>query len=85
MAWSSWPSLHQSLCLPVFSLDFLTSLPRSFQYLPIAIPFGIMTIIGGINNTESARLAGYDVEGILSAALYCRLGLPDDVGYLFGG
>ena len=56
------PSLHLSLCLPVFSIDFLTSLPRSFQYLPIAIPFGIMTIIGGINNTESARLAGDDYK-----------------------
>jgi AGZA family xanthine/uracil permease-like MFS transporter len=33
-------------------------LPQNIQYLPIAIPFGIMTIIGGINNTESARLAG---------------------------
>lgn len=56
------PSLHLSLCVPVFSTDFLTTLPRSFQYLPIAIPFGIMTIIGGINNTESARLAGDDYK-----------------------
>ncbi len=54
------PTLHLALCLPVFSIDFLRTLPRSFQYLPIAIPFGIMTIVGGINNTESARLAGDD-------------------------
>lgn len=52
------PELKLSLSLPQFSLDFLQSLPQSLQYLPIAIPFGIMTIVGGINNTESARLAG---------------------------
>ncbi len=54
------PSFEITLCLPVFSVDFLRTLPQSIQYLPIAIPFGIMTIIGGINNTESARLAGDD-------------------------
>ena len=52
------PTFEMSLCLPVFSFAFLKTLPQSIQYLPIAIPFGIMTIIGGINNTESARLAG---------------------------
>ena len=54
------PSLELSLCFPVFSIDFLKSLPQSIQYLPIAIPFGILTIVGGINNTASARLAGDD-------------------------
>lgn len=54
------PSLELSLCFPVFSMDFLKSLPQSIQYLPIAIPFGILTIVGGINNTTSARLAGDD-------------------------
>jgi len=54
------PSLKMSFSLPMFSIDFLKTLPRSIQYLPIAIPFGILTIIGGINNTESARLAGDD-------------------------
>lgn len=52
------PSWGLHLCLPVFSLDFFRILPQSLQYLPLAIPFGILTIIGGINNTESARLAG---------------------------
>jgi len=54
------PDLELGLCLPVFSIDFLKALPQSIQYLPIAIPFGILTIVGGINNTESARLAGDD-------------------------
>jgi AGZA family xanthine/uracil permease-like MFS transporter len=54
------PSLEIKLCIPVFSVAFLKTLPQSIQYLPLAIPFGILTIIGGINNTESARLAGDD-------------------------
>ena len=54
------PRLDLALCLPAFSVEFLRDLPRSVQYLPIAVPFGILTIIGGINNTESARLAGDD-------------------------
>jgi AGZA family xanthine/uracil permease-like MFS transporter len=54
------PSLELTVCLPVFTTDFLKSLPQSVQYLPIAIPFGILTIVGGINNTASAKLAGDD-------------------------
>ncbi len=52
------PTFDMKLCLPVLSIDFLKTLPRCIQYLPLAIPFGLLTIIGGINNTESARLAG---------------------------
>ena len=64
LGWSGYlpeyraPVLDMHLCLPLFSLDFLKTLPQSIHYLPIAIPFGILTIVGGINNTESARLAG---------------------------
>lgn len=76
------PSFHTSLCLPVFSMDFLKALPRAFQYLPIAIPFGILTIIGGINNTESARLAGdsYRTRDILLTEALTSL-----VAAFFGG
>ena len=35
---------------------------RSLAFLPIAIPFGILTIIGGINVTEGARQAGDDYK-----------------------
>ena len=52
------PEWDMKICLPVFSISFIKTLPQSLQYLPLAIPFGILTIIGGINNTESARLAG---------------------------
>ena len=56
------PTLELALCIPSFSTEFLEALPQSIKYLTIAIPFGLMTIIGGINNTESARLAGDDYK-----------------------
>jgi len=33
---------------------------RGADYLPLALPFAILTVIGGINVTESARIAGDD-------------------------
>jgi AGZA family xanthine/uracil permease-like MFS transporter len=76
------PSLQMSFSLPVFSIDFLKSLPQSIQYLTIAIPFGILTIIGGINNTESARLAGddYRTRDILLTEAFSSL-----IAAFFGG
>lgn len=52
------PSLMLRFSLPTLSVDFLQTLPQSLQYMTLAVPFGILTIVGGINNTESARLAG---------------------------
>jgi len=76
------PSFETSLCLPVFSLGFLKALPKALQYLPIAIPFGLLTIIGGINNTESARLAGdnYRTRDILLTEALTSL-----IAAFFGG
>jgi AGZA family xanthine/uracil permease-like MFS transporter len=39
------------------------------DYLPLIIPFALLTVVGGVNNTESARVAGddYDVRSILLA------------------
>jgi len=76
------PSLEMKLSIPVFSLEFLKTLPQSLPYLPIAIPFGIMTIIGGINNTESARLAGddYRTRDILLTEAFTSL-----IAAFFGG
>jgi AGZA family xanthine/uracil permease-like MFS transporter len=50
------PELHFGFPFP--TLAFLKGLSPALQYLPIAIPFGVITVIGGINNTESARVAG---------------------------
>jgi len=76
------PILQMNFSFPVFSIDFLKTLPKSIQYLPIAIPFGILTIIGGINNTESARLAGdnYRTRDILLTEAFTSL-----IAAFFGG
>lgn len=52
------PELHFGLPIP--TLDFLKGIVPALTYLPIAIPFGILTVVGGINVTESARVAGDD-------------------------
>ncbi len=51
-------------------------------YLPLLVPFALLTVIGGVNNTESARAAGdaYDVRSILLAEAVATL-----VAGLFGG
>jgi AGZA family xanthine/uracil permease-like MFS transporter len=69
------PSFEVKFCLPILSFDFLKALPESIQYLPIALPFGLLTIIGGINNTESARLAGdsYRTRDILLTEAFTSL------------
>ena len=54
------PSLLLSPAAPVPTLGFVEGMGRALSYLPVAIPFGILTIVGGINVTESARLAGDD-------------------------
>jgi adenine/guanine/hypoxanthine permease len=56
-----------ALAVPWPSLAFLGGLTLAWGYLPIVLPFGVMTIIGGIDNTESAAAAGdeYDTRGIL--------------------
>jgi len=52
------PELHLGLPLP--TLGFLQGLKPALTYLPVAIPFGLLTVVGGINVTESARVAGDD-------------------------
>lgn len=54
--------------VPLPTLDFMQGLPIALRdYLPLAIPFALLTVIGGINNTESARVAGdaYETKDIL--------------------
>jgi AGZA family xanthine/uracil permease-like MFS transporter len=54
------PEFHPGLPLP--SLAFIDGIIPALKYLPIAIPFGLLTVIGGINVTESARVAGDDFD-----------------------
>ena len=47
--------------LPLPSFGFLKGMPIAVHdYIPLALPFAILTVIGGINVTESARIAGDD-------------------------
>jgi AGZA family xanthine/uracil permease-like MFS transporter len=61
------PPIDLHFGLPTPTLGFLDGLTRALKYLPIAIPFGLLTVVGGINVTESARVAGddYNTRSIL--------------------
>jgi AGZA family xanthine/uracil permease-like MFS transporter len=61
------PSLELHVALPLPTLDGFRALGAALPYLPIAIPFGLLTIVGGINVTESAHAAGdtYKTRDIL--------------------
>ncbi len=52
------PELH--LSFPTPTLDFLKGFVPALTYLPLAAPFALLTVVGGINVTESARVAGDD-------------------------
>lgn len=54
------PAGEFHLGLPVPTLGFVQGFAEALKYLPIAIPFAILTVVGGINVTESARVAGDD-------------------------
>ena len=47
-----------SLSLPWPTLGWLEALPATVPYLSIALPFALVTIVGGIDNTESAAASG---------------------------
>ncbi len=56
------PPLDLHFGLPIPTVSFLEGLGPALKYLPIALPFGILTVVGGINVTESARVAGDDYK-----------------------
>lgn len=56
----SLPAAEFRFGLPVPTLGFLTGLVPALGYLPLAAPFALLTVVGGINVTESARVAGDD-------------------------
>ena len=55
------------LALPFPTVGFLSGIPLALDYLPLALPLALATLIGGIDNTESAAAAGdrYDTRAIL--------------------
>jgi AGZA family xanthine/uracil permease-like MFS transporter len=77
------PTLRFPIGLPLPTLGFIHGMPLALgQYLPMAIPFAILTVVGGINVTESARLAGdrYRTRSILLTEAIATL-----VAGVFGG
>ncbi|PLX95317.1 MAG: MFS transporter [Desulfuromonas sp.] len=53
------PHLPQlQLTLPLPTLAFLDGLESALSYLPLALPFALATVVGGVDVTESAAAAG---------------------------
>jgi AGZA family xanthine/uracil permease-like MFS transporter len=66
-------ALH--IAMPWPTLAFLGGLGKAWIFLPIALPFALSTVVGGIDNTESAAVAGdeYDTRAILLTEGVCTL------------
>lgn len=63
LGWTELPAHGASIAIgwhpPLPELArVVAGLPRALDFLPVSIPFGLLTIIGGINVTASARAAG---------------------------
>jgi AGZA family xanthine/uracil permease-like MFS transporter len=72
----SVPEMAFPLAFPIPNLGFLDGMSiAATTYIPVAVPFAILTVIGGINVTESARLAGddYDTRTILLTEAFATL------------
>ena len=77
------PAANFPVALPMPTLGFLEGLPIVVrEYIPLALPFAILTVIGGIDVTESARVAGdeYRTRDILLVEAIATL-----VAGVFGG
>ncbi|HWB11156.1 MAG TPA: permease [Pirellulales bacterium] len=61
-------ALFPSEWLTAFRCRWLGAWNESLQYLPIALPFALATVVGGIDCTESAAAAGdeYDTGGVIA-------------------
>jgi len=69
------PAPNLSLAAPLPTLNFIQGLKPALEYLPLAIPFALLTVVGGINVTESARVAGddYNTRNILLTEAFATL------------
>jgi AGZA family xanthine/uracil permease-like MFS transporter len=56
----SAPAAELHLGFPIPTLGFVKGIAGALRYLPLSIPFALLTVVGGINVTESARVAGDD-------------------------
>jgi len=76
------PSSPLHFGFPIPTLGFINGFGEALRYLPIAFPFAILTIVGGINTTESAKVAGddYNTRNILLTEAISTL-----IAGIFGG
>lgn len=76
------PKAELVMGLPMPSLGFIDGFGEALKFLPIAFPFAVLTVIGGINVTESARVGGddYNTRNILLTEAFATL-----VAGVFGG
>lgn len=54
----AWPTSQLSFSPPLPTLAGIAMLPEASPYLPLALPFALLTVIGGINTCASAQAAG---------------------------
>lgn len=69
------PKLDMHVGFPWPTLAFMKGLGPALQYLPISLPFALITVVGGIDNSESARVAGdtFNTRDILLAEAVATL------------
>jgi AGZA family xanthine/uracil permease-like MFS transporter len=78
------------LALPVPTLAWLGALDALLPYLPLAVPFALATVVGGIDNTESAIVAGDEyrtrdillTEALATIAAGCCGGVVQNTPYI---
>ena len=78
----SLPQFEMHLAFPWPTLGFIYGFEKALSFLPLALPFALVTIVGGINVTESARVAGdeYKTRDVLLTEALATV-----VAALFGG
>jgi AGZA family xanthine/uracil permease-like MFS transporter len=78
------------LALPLPTLAWLDALDALLPYLPLAVPFALATVVGGIDNTESAIVAGDEyrtrdillTEALATIAAGCCGGVVQNTPYI---
>lgn len=78
------------LALPWPTLAWLDALEATLPYLPLAVPFALATVVGGIDNTESAIVAGDEyrardillTEAVATIAAGCCGGVIQNTPYI---
>ncbi|HWP76761.1 MAG TPA: MFS transporter [Methylomirabilota bacterium] len=78
------------LALPMPTLAWLGTVDALLPYLPLAVPFALATVVGGIDNTESAIVAGDEyrtrdillTEALATIAAGCCGGVVQNTPYI---